>query len=205
VRLKLFLVALLLSVCLPGSAALIEVNVGGSWYTPTGENNLRISTSIDMNQVDVNGWDRVGAYSTMPVWFGFQALGTFRDPFALRSAANDSWVEIYPSSHGSPTGEMHFFGRFDNNYVYPNGIYGAAYDLSLTFTDIANDSLSALRQDLKISSASLYVSDQIGARAGVINNVTAAITAPVPEPSDIFIWLAGLILLGTSLRVLHRR
>lgn len=167
-------------------AAPINLTVIGNWQTLDPTPNVTVSASFDSAAVDQDSWDRIGAYTLTSLEFNLTNIGFPRIPLTLQADTGLSMLHLYPSSAGTPIGEVRLFGSFINTAIFPNGLQALEFDLRLYFDDIQNDGLGALQGNLNHSYASLYLSNSLGAYSSNFNSSTVIIsTGAVPEPSGL--------------------
>lgn len=146
-------------------AAPITLNVNGNWETLAPDQNISVTATFDNLATDQDPLDRIGAYSLTSVTFAFTHLSQFTSPFSVRADVTQSTMHIYPTAPGVPTGEVRLFGRFDQTLPFPNGILPTEFDFRITLASLQNDQLTSLFGNGALPHASLYMSDQLGARS----------------------------------------
>ena len=134
-------------------AAPINLTVIGNWQTLDPTPNVTVSASFDSAAVDQDSWDRIGAYTLTSLEFNLTNIGFPRIPLTLQADTGLSMLHLYPSSAGTPIGEVRLFGSFINTAIFPNGLQALEFDLRLYFDDIQNDGLGALQDACSIAAA----------------------------------------------------
>ena len=164
------------------SAAPVTLHLMGSWETASSDQNLSVSITVDSEAPDQDTGDLIGAYRITDITFKFEQLAQFASPFSLIGDAARSTLHLYPSSPGSPMGEVRAFGQFTSGSVFPSGVLPIEYDLRLTFTTLDDDDLGSLATVGPLVSSTFYLADQVGARSSGINQPAVSVNFAVPEP-----------------------
>lgn len=171
------------SIVVAAQAAEVKMTIEGSWLTAVSGRNLLITAKARLDSTDAAPAMDIGSYAITDLRFDFEQLGVLTNPFMLQADPAHSSMHIYPRRPGEAAGEVRFFGGMDRSVSMPNGVEVIDFDLRLYFTDVLDDTPGSLLHLGALRSASLWLSDQAGARSGEFAWATAVATSSqVPEP-----------------------
>lgn len=176
-------------------AAEVSMAIEGSWMTADSGRNLLITAKTRLDSTDADTSTGIGSYAITDLRFDFTQLGVLTAPFKLQADPAHSSMHIYPHRPGEAAGEVRFFGGMDRSVLMPNGLEVIDFDLRLYFSEVLNDTPGSLLHLGALRSASLWLSDQVGARSAEFAWARASTTSSqVPEPGVALLAVPWLIL-----------